>query len=203
MHCHKKFHLQKMAHLNGDRKMKPNLKISPVFFVFLWCFSSHAADMSLFDKCEGWYIGDISDSSLQDNNRPQHGGLKLNKHSGVLKISWYHEGNGKSKLLLPIKEELIRFFNEEAEKITLEDGTIEERVAFQTHNNKFYRFSKEKRFNQPLKEIWTYQFKFHNGRLVAFRMQEYNVTYKNDLLYIFELTKLKSKYNEIKSDWDF
>jgi hypothetical protein len=97
--------------------------------------------------------------------------------------------------------------------INLKNNIVEERVEFKKNNSNDSEDDPILRwFERLTSTYWTYQFKFRNEKLHAFRVQEYQKFLGLTIIEISNITKLdptekikndNNNNNNMKSDWNF
>lgn len=171
-------------------------------------------ESSLLNNFIGTYIGNVQGTAMN------LGSLKKTGHVHVLEKGPYVNISCCSLLKDTIsvsieRKKLEPFFDtKKKQMVTLDDGTMEERVSFIHSIDDKYGIL-DRWLGGLTSEMYAYQMKFRNGSLYAFRLQKYNTSDKSKIKYSIEISNIEKEYipptplkteekpSAMKTDWDF
>jgi hypothetical protein len=144
----------------------------------------------LLDNFPGEYKGNVEKQFLNMGQLIKSGQINidqdLNNKLTITTQSAFKEALSNTFTL----NELLPFFNEKKQTVTLDDGIVEERVAFERYVDDDYGF-----FNKWLRGLSStctaYQLKFRDGILFSIRVQQYNTSTPDKLNYFLEISNIK------------
>jgi hypothetical protein len=178
-----------------------------------------SADQVTLDSFFGEYKGNVKNSPLGVGRVAKTGRLKVvDLIQSVELTTW---SKLKEEITLTIrKDNLMPYFSNKKEAIRLDNGQIEERVAFTHSIDDNYGF-----LNRWLGGLsatqYDYQFRFVDGVLSAFRVQRHNTSKPEHLTYLLEVGNVEKVIPEVihdnsnhhqeaentapqrRTDWDF
>lgn len=155
----------------------------------------------MFDNLQGLYHGNINNTCMNYGNIYRFGRMSIEASDSFIKIkSWTILG---SELDVCINKNLFLKSLNNTKSINIDRGLTEERMMF-TH----YEVSEDDDSGDKYDLHICYQFKFCKDKLVAARIQQYNMCNPDVLSYCIELTNLVKgighpKQPAKKINWNF
>lgn len=178
--------------------------------------SSNKMSFNLLDNLAGLYKGYVEHVFAKMGHLMKTGRIQIDKTTTNLTITCRSKFKPELTHKFSIKE-ITPFFNEKKVSIQLDDGRMEERVAFKRSvDDDYWIFSKW--LGGMSQTITAYQLKFIDQKLNAFRVQQYNTSNPSKITYFLEISHLEKKEPEtvidtpvtpkpivsgLKTDWDF
>jgi len=169
---------------------------------------------SLLNHLFGSYTGNVQNTAMNLGNVKKTGHIKIVEKGSYVNITCYSLLKKNMKVSIQ-KSKLEPYFDSKKQSVTLEDGSVEERVSFIHSVDDSYGFL-NRWLGGLTSEIYAFQMKFRNGSLHAFRLQNYNSADKSKIKYFIEITNIEKEVQPepvptvrvekpaaMKTDWDF
>ncbi len=155
---------------------------------------------TIFDDLKGTYRGNVTGVLLNIGYLTKTGNITIESTNNNVTITCSSLLNNEltETFLISDIEKYFTFKN-------INNNTKEEHVAFQKYDDGSYSLFFDSMPGKKHQLVLAYQFKFYNGSLTAFRIQQYNTQFKEELLYSLEITNIeKIIVNDArKFDWNF